>query len=271
MRIFKIKSKRIFGYLAVIGLLIFLHFVGIIRPVEGFLIRTLSPFTEFFYSNGSKIRDLYGGQVDKIDYNLAIKNLEQENRRLVAENSKLKTIEEENEYLKKQIDFRESHDYNFLMAEIISRNDLMNNSSEEKSIVINKGTNDGLELGAVLLDSEGVIVGKIIEVRNTDARACLSVDKKCKFAVSVQNGDKTSGVAEGVLGLTIKMDLIPQTENLKEGDIVVSSGLENNIPRGLVLGRITEVIKENNNLWQNAVIEPLIDFDDLVLVSVIIP
>ncbi|MDA3840110.1 MAG: rod shape-determining protein MreC [Patescibacteria group bacterium] len=265
-----INSKKTFIYLAVIGLLIFLHFTGISKPIEGLFARVMNPVSKVFYSGGSKIRNAYGDQVDKRDQNFVITELQQDNRKLLAENAKLKTIEEENEYLKNQIDFRKENDYKYLLAEIVSRNDLMNNSSEEKSIIIDKGARDGLREGFVLLDGEGVVIGKIIEARDSISRACLVVDKKCKFAAAVQNEDRTSGVVEGELGLTMKMDLIPQTEVLEKGNIIVSSGLENNIPRGLVIGRVSEVIKENNNLWQSAVIEPLVNFDDLVIVSIVI-
>jgi len=267
----KKNSKKLFSYLAVVGLLIFLHFTRIISPVEGFLGVVLNPVSKIFYSGGSKIRNIYGEQVDKRDYNLVIAELERDNRKLISENAKLKTLEEENDYLKKQIDFRKNNDYKYELAEIISRNDLMNNSSEERSIIINKGLRDGLENGLVLLDSEGIVVGKIIETRDSIARACLVIDKKCKFAAAIQNEDKTSGIAQGELGLTIKMDLIPQTENLEQGNTIVTSGLENYIPRGLVIGHVSELIKENNNLWQKAVIEPLVDFDSMVIVSIIMP
>lgn len=270
MKKLKLNSRKTFIYLATIGLLIFLHFSGISRPVEGFLLRVLNPLMSVFYSGGLKIRGLYNEQVDKRDYGLQIEELRQENQRLIAENAKFKTIEDENIYLREQIDFRGGNNYKYLLAEVISRNDLMNNSSEEKSIVINKGTRDGLKDGLVLIDGQGLVVGKIIEARDTDSRACLTVDKKCKFATSVQNEDRTSGVVEGELGLTIKMDLIPQTEIIQKDDIIVTSGLESNIPRGLVVGRVSEVIRENNNLWQQAVIEPIVDFEDLVLVSVIV-
>ena len=268
---FKVNSKKSFTYLAVIVLLIFLHSTGILKPLENVFSNTLSPVFEFFYSGASKIRNVYGGQVDKRDSNLIIAELGKENRVLIAENAKLKMLEEENEYLKKQIDFRKDNNYKYVVAEIISRNDLMNNSSEEKSIIINRGARDGVENGLVLLDSEGIVIGKVLETRDAISRACLVVDKKCKFAASIQNQDRTSGVSEGELGLTIKMDFIPQTEVLKKSDIIVTSGLENNIPRGLAIGKVSKLIKENNSLWQKAVIEPLVDFDSLVMVSIILP
>jgi len=267
----KTNSKKIFIYSAVIGLLIFFHTLGLIAPLEGVLARVLSPVLSIFYSSGSKISIVYNDQTNKTNLNIANAELKKRNRELISENAELKTLREENDYLKKQINFRKENDYKYLLAEVVSRNDLMNNSSEDKSITINKGRKDGLEKGLVLLNSEGIIIGKIIETRESISKACLVVDKKCKFAVAIQNEDRTSGVVEGNLGLTIKMDLIPQSEDISEGDIVVSSGLENNIPRGLVIGQISEYLKENNKLWQTAVIEPLIDFDDLVMVSVILP
>lgn len=266
----RIKSRKTITYLAVIVLLIFLHFIGITKPIENVFSKIFNPILEIFYSSGSRIRNVYGEQIDKRDYNLIISELKQNNKKLLVEIAKLKTFEEENEYLRKQIDFDKDNDYKYVLAGIVSRNDLMNNSSEEKSIVINKGTKDGLSNGLVILDSDGVVVGKIIEARANVSRACLVVDQKCKFAAAIQNEDRTSGVVEGELGLTIKMDLIPQTENLEKGDIIVTSGLENNIPRGLVVGQISEVIRENNNLWQRAIVEPLVNLDNLVMVSVII-
>lgn len=266
----KFNSKKIFTYSAVVGLLIFFHVIGFLSPLEGFLARILHPVFGTFYFGGSEINTVYDKQTNKEDLSLANETLRKENRKLIAENARIKTIEEENEYLKKQIEFKEKNDYNFLLASVVSRNDLMDNSSEEKTIVINKGERDGLENGLALVDSEGIILGKIIETRESFSRACLVIDEKCRFAVAIQNEDKTSGVAEGSLGLTIKMDLIPQSEVLNNNDIVVSSGLEKNIPRGLVIGKISDFVKENNKLWQNATIEPLANSDDLVTVSVVL-
>ena len=91
------------------------------------------------------------------------------------------------------------------------------------------------------------------------------------MAATVLNQEGTGGITEGDLGLTLKMGFIPQSKNIKKDDIVVTSGLEYLIPRGLALGRIIEVSKDNNELWQNAVIESMADNDNLVIVSVLLP
>ena len=67
------------------------------------------------------------------------------------------------------------------------------------------------------------------------------------------------------------MNFIPQSKSINKEDIVVTSGLERTITRGLVIGQISEVIKESNELWQEAVLESNINFNELTIVSVLLP
>ena len=65
------------------------------------------------------------------------------------------------------------------------------------------------------------------------------------------------------------MDFIAQDEEISTGDLVISSGLEENIPRGLVIGEVSKINSDSNEIWKSVVIEPLVDFDDLIIVSVL--
>ena len=158
------------------------------------------------------------------------------------------------------------------MANIISRGE------GNQSVVIDKGFRDGLVPGLAVVSStalgtssQGVIIGKIINIKEQIAEVYLVTNRNSKLAASILGENKTSGIASGELGLTIKMDFIPQTENIKAGDIVATSGLEPSIPRGLVIGRVTKVNKENNEVWQTAVIEPLVSLNALSIVSILLP
>lgn len=73
------------------------------------------------------------------------------------------------------------------------------------------------------------------------------------------------------MGLTIKLEMVAQSELLQIGQEIVTSGLEPAVPQNLLIGRISQVNKENNALWQDAVLEPLADPNQLSFVSVIIP
>lgn len=77
------------------------------------------------------------------------------------------------------------------------------------------------------------------------------------------------GLVEGEYGLGIKMKLIPHFELIKENDLVVTSGLEEGIPRGLIVGQIKLIKNEPEELFQEASIESAVDFGKITLVNII--
>lgn len=260
-------------FVAVIGLLIFLHFLKIFNPIEEAIISFVSPAAEKIYSVGIVLRTALDEQTDKRDFLAVIKELEVKINQLTIENSQLKTIEEENEKLRQQLKFFTKNNLDYILANVISRGALSGSFEQGQAIIIDKGTDDGLSIDLGVLNSQGIIVGKIVEVKENISRICIITDKGCKLAASVQgqNDQKTSGIVEGDLGLTIKMDFIPQTEKIKVDDVVITSGLEKNIPEGLVIGKIIQVDNNSNEIWQKAIVESLMNLEDLTIVSVLSP
>ncbi len=276
---FKLNVKKYIIIAAVIMLLIFLHYTKLLNPLESFLNQKLKPVFGFFYSLSININKTYLRETEKQDLALELQQAREKINQLISENVKLRFLEEENSVLRKHLNFLNKDNRRYLMSNIISRGELTGSNGEgNQSVVIDKGSADGLFNGlavvsstAVGTSSQGVIVGKIINVKEHIAEVYLVTNKNSKLAVSIFGENKTSGIASGELGLTVKIDFIPQTENIKAGDIVATSGLEQNIPRGLVIGRVTKVNKENNEVWQTATVEPLIDLDTLSVVSVLLP
>ncbi|MFA6170963.1 MAG: rod shape-determining protein MreC [Patescibacteria group bacterium] len=264
----KIAKNKVIVFVAVIGLLIFLHFLKITSPAESVLTYIFNPFFSGFYSFSTSLRTQYNEQMDKRDLVRLMRQMEIERNQLMVDNAKLKTLEDENESLRKYLSFFENNKYQYVMAAIIGQGEL---SDLGQGITINKGSVDGLSAGLAVMNSQGIIVGKVAEVKDRVSRLVLTTNGQCKFAAAIQNANKTVGITQGDLGLTIKMDYIPQTESIKSGDIIVTSGLEKGIPRGLVIGRISEVKQKSNELWQTAVIEPVINLNELVIVSVLLP
>ncbi|MDD4271719.1 MAG: rod shape-determining protein MreC [Patescibacteria group bacterium] len=275
----KFNVKKYIIIAAVITLLIFLHYFKLLIPLESFLNNGLKPVFGGFYSLSANINKTYSTQAQKQDLAAELKQAEERINQLTAENIKLRFLEEENLALRKHLNFFGKNSQRYLMSNIISRGELTGSSGEgNQTVVIDKGSADGLFPGlaavsstAVGTSSQGVIIGKIINVKEHIAEVYLVTNKNSKLAASIFGENKTLGVVSGELGLTVKMDFIPQTENIKTGDIVATSGLEQSIPRGLVIGRVAKVIKENNEVWQSAIIEPAVDLDALAIVSILLP
>ncbi len=262
------NNKNYIRVIAAIVLLIFLHFTKILIPVETAIVKTFNPVLSVFYSSGSYLRGAYNKQTSNIDLSEEVKRLNNEVKRLTAENSRLKVLEDENRILREYLKFSKENKAGFVLANVIAHRGL-NADNFNQSIIIDKGVRNGIKDGMAVL-SEGIVVGKIVSSKNNISEVCLITGDGCKLAAAVQNINKTSGIIKGNMGLTIKMEFIPQTDKIKIGDTVVTSGLEKNIPRGLVIGKIVNISKENNKLWQNATIEPLVRLDELIIVSVLI-
>lgn len=263
---------------AAILLLLVLHYAKLLNPVEAFLAKGLKPVFKIFYSFGSGLSQTYFDQTVKIDLAAELKGARETVNKLTAENAELKFLQEENSTLRKQLNFLAKSGGRHLMANIISRGELTGDSESGQAVVVDKGLKDGLFAGLAAVsfvspgdERQGAVIGKIVNVKDHIAEVYLVTSKNCKLAAAILGEKKTSGIVSGELGLTIKMDFIPQTENIKEGDLVATSGLERNIPRGLLIGRVTKVIKENNQVWQSATIEPQINLDALSVVSILLP
>lgn len=259
--------NNILKYSAVAGLLIFFHYIGILPPLESAATKILNPVFKYFYSAAAGLSSVYGSQADKTDLLDEAKKLKDLNEQLTVENSKLKMLDEENKILREHLNFLTGAKSKFILANIIARGEDL----QPQVMAIDKGSSDGLYKGLAVLNSNGIIIGKIFFVKDNISEIYLTTSPSCKLAAMAQNKNKTAGIIEGDLGLTIQMKLIPQTEEIKIGDTIITSGLEQSVPRGLLIGTVVSVNSENNELWQNAAIEPIADMNELSIVSILLP
>jgi rod shape-determining protein MreC len=267
----KFNLRNILIIMAVIALLIFFHKIGVINPIENLIAKTLNPVFSGAHNFSSIMRIKYLEQTNKVDLISKIDQLQLQANQLTVEKADLKMLESENKTLREHLGFLSQNKYKYIISNVISRGDISDISERTETITIDKGKKDGVYAGLAVLSSQGMVVGKIMAADNNISKVALTNSSQCKLAATILNEQKTSGITEGELGLTIKMNLIPQSEAIKSGDIIVTSGLENLVRRGLVIGKVIEVNKENNQLWQSATIEPMIDPEQLVIVSVALP
>ncbi len=254
--------------MAALGLLVFLLSTGMISYIERPVEFVLNPVMSGLYGISTKFRTFYQEQTGKHETATRIAELEQQAAEQAVDRARLLTLEDENKILRQYLSFGTSSKRMFKTASVIARNDL---ESGNQSVIIDRGKRDSLAPGLAVVSGEGVVVGKVIETGEHTAVVALSTQPECKLAATILNVPRTTGMTRGELGLTIVMDFIPQIEKIEAGDLVVTSGLENNIPRGLVIGKVTEVKRENNEIWQSATVEPLINIGRLTIVAVLLP
>ncbi len=249
--------------LIVVVLLIFLHFIKVLRPVE-------LVFQNWFTSWLTVIH-----RSSDLDSSYCPENLEK-TRQQLADQTKLQAdnleLAQENKKLQEYLNFFSTRKMeNYLLARVSLQENFLDAAKYGQDLVIDKGKRDGLVPDLVVLDSQGLVVGKVVEVQDFSSRVCLLTNNTCKLAVTVLNNDRTIGVSGGDLGLTVKINFVGQTEPVSVGDIIVTSGLEENIPGGLILGKVSQINDRENDVWQDINVEPLVNFNSLQVVSIILP
>lgn len=247
--------------------IIFLHYIGALLWVERYIAFVFNPLEKIFFSQAVKISELYTKDDDELILAAENKSLTEQVQTLLQQNISLHILQDENEALRKQLQFYEKYNYQKQLGNVIGKT---THTDQTQFITIDLGSTKGVAVNQPVIAGEGVIIGKVIDVADNISHACIITDKNCHIAAATATSNSLSGITQGDLGLTVNMDFVPQNEVMNIGDIIITSGLEPAIPRGLIVGKVQEIKDEPNNLFKTAVINPEIDLNTISIVSIII-
>ncbi len=201
---------------------------------------------------------------------LFLVGLGEENRRLKRENDQLKNqlLLHQEGYLEglrlqKLLTMKDQSDYVSMTARVIG----MDQKSLIKTILINKGTSHGIRNGLPVINEQGVL-GRIIETSWHVSRVLLISDGNSNIDALVQ-GTRVQGMLQGSGAMRCMLKYIAKTEEVKTGDLVVSSGMTEIFPKGLLLGTVIRADKKDSGLFQRIEVVPAVDFTRLEEVMVL--
>jgi rod shape-determining protein MreC len=134
---------------------------------------------------------------------------------------------------------------------------------------IDRGSNDGVKVNSAVVFKDN-FVGKVTSVSERGATVMLSSNPNSKVgAFSISKDGKARGLLIGKFETELIFDQILHEEPIAKGDLVYSQGTEGYLPRGLVLGEVSEVIGKEHELFKQAKVKGLFDVKDFDLVFVI--
>ena len=262
---FKRNGKIYLAAGAIVMLLVFFNFIGWLNPIKT-LARNL--FTPVFVKTNDiniKVGEEYEFFKDRDSFFTAYNACRLENANNTVNEALVKSLRDENLELREILKFKEKSTVTTTLARVIGKNI----EQTDQAMIIDRGLDDGVSVGQPVIVGEGIIIGKITEAENDTAIIRLINDSQSKIAGTVLDTDKSLGVVEGGYGLSVKMNFIPRNETIKVGDIVVTSGLESGIPRGLVIGTVTAIENETYQPFQAALLTPGVELDKLSIVAVL--
>lgn len=237
------------------------------KDTTTFFERAVLTFSEPFQS---VIDDSYQSIVGLWHDYLFLVDVKKENAELKKEitglRAKLQGVEEvalQNKRLRMLLAFVDDLDMPALPARVIGE-DI---SNWARTVVIDKGLRSGLRHGMPVVAAEGV-VGRVIKVAQNSSRVLLVTDASSAVAALIQR-TRTRGVARG-LGSDLSVEYALNEADIKVGDLMITSGMGGVFPKGLPLGRVAMVEKDQFGLFQRVRVETVVDFSHLEEVMVIV-
>jgi rod shape-determining protein MreC len=195
---------------------------------------------------------------------LFLVGLQDENRRLRHEsavlNDQLNLYREgylEGIRLRQLLNIKDNIKHRTVVARVIDND----RTTLFKTLLINKGTADGLRVGLPVLADRGV-VGRIIESSWHASRVLLMIDDNSNIDALIQRS-RAQGILQGAGSAGCNLKYISRVEDVQTGDVVLSSGLAGVFPKGLLLGVVTGASRREGGLFQKIDVSPAVDFSKL--------
>ena len=149
---------------------------------------------------------------------------------------RLAVLQAENTRLRELLNSSANLDASVLVAEIIG----VDPDPNRQELVINKGGRDDVTQGQAVLDSEGLI-GQVVETGPLSARVLLITDASHAMSVQVNRNGVRAILAGTGQGNRLRLLYVPDTADIREGDLLVSTGLGQLYPRGYPVARVVSV------------------------------
>jgi rod shape-determining protein MreC len=252
--------------------IVFLVIGGILAlALGGFFGSASRQFSSVLVELQTWVSSRYLGIQDFVTAPRDIVSLRARNVELEAQVSQLQTqvIElqqrvNETEILAALVDFSRSNpESTYKAASVIGRDP----SPFLHYIIINRGSNDDIRRGMPVVTNQG-LVGRIDAVIADAARVQLITDPASSINVYLQNAE-TDAVLFGSVTGDVSLDMISQDSSVEPGDLILTSGLGGGYPSDLIIGQVVTMRSLEFELFQQATVQPAVDFTRLDIVLVI--
>jgi len=232
--------------------------------VKKLVLGLAAPVQKLFNSSIESVEDAW------LRY-IRLVGLEDDNRRL---NSKIASLQaelilyqegySEAQRLKKLLSLQENYQHNFLAARVIGKEQ----AALAKTLWIDKGSAHGLKPGMPAIALPGLI-GRLTDVSWQTSKVLLLTDENSNVDVLIQR-TRVQGILRGAGSRGCVVKYISKIHDVREGDVLVTSGLSNIFPKGLLVGTVSHANRRDDGLFWQIQAAPFADFTILEEVLVLV-
>ncbi len=261
----QIKALLIFGIVLTLFLILIVSTVGRkgFNTPHKFALEVVGTLQSAFTQVTSGLGTLW------TDY-VALWDVREENKKLSEEISKLKAINNHyqeaistNVRLTKLLKVKESLPPPTLTAQIIGKDP----SIWSRTVVVDRGSNEGVRKGMPVVTDEGV-VGQVMDTSPHFAKVLLATDPNSAID-ALDQSTRVQGIIKGD-GHTFSMHYVLKNYIITEGDTIITSGVGGVFPKGLPIGKVSNITKSRRGMFQQITISPAVDFSTIEYLIIIL-
>ncbi|MFC4701061.1 rod shape-determining protein MreC [Glaciecola siphonariae] len=186
-----------------------------------------------------------------------------ENERLTAQITlmseqlqRFNTLQQENQNLRTLLDAPVQQEMHKMIAELMA----VDNNPYSHQIVINKGALENVYAGQAVLDESGIL-GQVIEVGTTNSRVLLISDVTHAIPARISRNNVTL-IVSGIGDVSeLSLEHVAHSTDIREGDILISSGLGNVFPQGYPIARVSSIVRDESQPFAQVKAQPLAKLD----------
>lgn len=183
--------------------------------------------------------------------------LRQENQKLVSQVFTLQQFIQRQEDYQNALHNAKSKHISIAPASIIGLD------GARDTAVINKGLRDGIHNGMPIITAQNILYGKVIKAYEAFSHVMLISNKASVINVKIVSDDdekvSSYGAVKGLGNLVFFLDLVDSNAHMKEGQSLVTSGMDGVFPAGLLVGTITAVNTNDLKPFQTAHVKPFVN------------
>jgi rod shape-determining protein MreC len=264
MRFIYTKAFAIFASCVVLlSLLVFLQQKGWLDPLKLALLNAPRPVIALVSDITVPTRNFFSTiyQLKKI----SVENGQLRSQVAVLEKELAQDQEltRENQALRNELGFAKTTQFQLASCAVLSENPF----GQTDAVILNCGTNDGISSGQAVI-SQGYLVGKVINTGPRTSTALLITSSSFSTDATVSQTGKSS-IVTGSFSSGIMLDQVQQADPLSDGWLVVTAGINPQIPKNILIGQISQILSSNSDLFKRAALTTPIDFSNLQFVFVV--
>jgi rod shape-determining protein MreC len=261
----KIVNNLIVGILAVYGISQKRFDLNEPTLFHQIVIEVISPVQEGLASSKKSLSSLWDNYLLIVNTSKENSILKKQISRLESDLTTMEEVRKENLRLKRLLSYSDEMSHQRVMAQVVG----WDSANEFKVIRLNKGGKNGIKVMAPVITDHG-LVGYVYRVTENYSDVLTILDQNNRVDVMVER-TRTHGIVEGVFNFKCTLKYIMRNEPVEVGDKLITAGVGGIYPKGIKVGMITDISKENFGMTLSVEVIPSVDFDKLEEVLVLIP